>query len=147
MTSEKFCQKCRTAKPLSDFHKSRSAADGFQGRCKKCISDWYEENKLRVRAQKAEWYKDPENRRRQREIQLRRRFGISTEKYEELLLKQSGVCAICKKLEELDRSLAVDHDHKTGRIRGLLCTKCNTAIGLLNEDPVVLVNAQKYLQE
>ena len=61
---------------------------------------------------------------------------------------QQNRCAICKvKQEELDYDLVLDHDHVTGRIRGLLCHKCNTGIGLLQDDPDILQNAIDYLNE
>lgn len=79
-----------------------------------------------------------------------RKFGISRKDYAELYRKQEGVCAICQKLETATRkgvvkALAVDHDHKTGRIRGLLCSDCNTGIGKLKDDPKVLQSAVQYL--
>lgn len=59
-----------------------------------------------------------------RDSYLRRKYGITEEQYEELKLAQGGKCAICLK-KPRTRSLAVDHDHKTGSIRGLLCSRCN----------------------
>jgi AraC-like DNA-binding protein len=79
-----------------------------------------------------------------------RRFGISRQEYAELFNRQEGVCAICKLPETATRlgkikSLAVDHDHKTGAVRGLLCSDCNTGIGKLKDDPKVLQAAVQYL--
>jgi hypothetical protein len=83
---------------------------------------------------------------------LKKRFGISLEKYNEMKKSQGHVCAICGLPETaIDhrtkkvRDLAVDHNHDTGEIRGLLCTRCNTAIGLLQDDVVLLANATAYL--
>ena len=59
---------------------------------------------------------------------------------------QGGRCAICGKHQsELNRVLSVDHDHKTGNVRQLLCTKCNAAIGYLNDDPRLCEQAKQYL--
>lgn len=66
-------------------------------------------------------------------------------KYEELKTLQNNVCAICKK-EELGKDLAVDHCHKTQKVRGLLCENCNRAIGLFKDDPVVCRAASDYLE-
>lgn len=79
-----------------------------------------------------------------------RKFGISHAEYAELHQKQGGVCAICKKPETATRngkvkSLAVDHCHTTGRIRGLLCADCNTGIGKLKEDENIFLAAIQYL--
>jgi hypothetical protein len=76
---------------------------------------------------------------------LRRKFGITPERYEELLEAQGGVCAICQKPCSSGRRLAVDHDHEAGIVRGLLCRRCNTAIGLLGDDAVSLLRAAGYL--
>lgn len=80
-----------------------------------------------------------------------RKFGISHAEYAELHQRQGGVCAICKKPETATRngkvkSLAVDHCHSTGRIRGLLCADCNTGIGKLKEDRNIFLAAIQYLE-
>jgi hypothetical protein len=80
-----------------------------------------------------------------------RKFGISHAEYAELHQRQGGVCAICKKPETATRngkvkSLAVDHCHSTGRIRGLLCADCNTGIGKLREDRNIFLAAIQYLE-
>lgn len=85
-------------------------------------------------------------------IDLKKRFGISLEAFEQMMEKQNSVCKICGLAERsVDhrtkqiRHLAVDHCHTTGRIRGLLCSDCNTAIGLLKESPEILRKASEYL--
>lgn len=80
-----------------------------------------------------------------------RRFGINSETYSQMLQSQSGVCAICGNPETATRlgvvkALSVDHCHTTGRIRGLLCSDCNTGIGKLRDSVKVLQNAIRYLQ-
>ncbi|MBT3328150.1 MAG: hypothetical protein HN396_18150 [Gemmatimonadales bacterium] len=85
-----------------------------------------------------------------RERNLRRVHGLSVDEYAGLLVAQGGVCAVCGELEksvlhgEVKR-MAVDHDHVSGEIRGLLCSRCNTALGLLNDDVDILAMAQVYL--
>lgn len=88
------------------------------------------------------WRKDNESHVRDKEY--RKRFGITLEEYDVLLNIQNGVCAICGNKCNRGR-LAVDHCHKTGRIRGLLCRKCNAILGLMNDDLNWLNNAHKYL--
>lgn len=80
----------------------------------------------------------------------KRKFGIEHLEYAELYKNQNGVCAVCKNPETATRkgvlkSLAVDHDHKTGKIRGLLCSDCNTGIGKLKDSVEVLQSAIRYL--
>jgi hypothetical protein len=92
---------------------------------------------------------------------LRQKYGISEQQYLELYERQKGCCAVCKKslVSQLDstRPFAkgvaeenlgrVDHCHKTGRIRGLLCFNCNIALGKLQDDEQILLNAVRYLRE
>jgi hypothetical protein len=88
-----------------------------------------------------------------RNIDLKRNYGITLAEYNSILEKQGGVCAICGKPESakdsnsgVARNLAVDHCHETGRVRGLLCTGCNTAIGKLTHDDGTLEAAKAYLR-
>lgn len=81
-------------------------------------------------------------------------YGITRKDWNTLYEKQGGTCAIChgkgfvmKESQYTDYSLVVDHDHRTGEIRGLLCHNCNRALGLLQDDPGVLNQAQIYLKE
>lgn len=77
---------------------------------------------------------------------LRSRFGITLDQYESMFLAQNGRCLICKGEPNGRGVLHVDHDHATGKIRALLCSKCNTMIGLSNDRPEVLRSAANYLQ-
>lgn len=83
--------------------------------------------------------------RSQRERQLRSRYGMTLEDYDEMLAGQDGKCAACKK--EWHNSLYVDHDHKLGHVRGLLCAACNTAVGYLESGRESLTAAMKYLSD
>jgi hypothetical protein len=114
---------------------------------------WYEANKERIRA------RDKERRERHpedtyadyRRRLLRRKYGLTVERYEELLAAQSGCCAVCGSKEPRGNTRAgkavfvVDHDHNTGAVRGLLCRTCNAAIGLLGDNPENLRRALRYL--
>lgn len=77
---------------------------------------------------------------------LKRDFGITPEQYDALLDIQNGVCAVCKKCCATKKRLAVDHDHRTGRIRGLLCAGCNRGIGFLMDSPEHLEQGARYLR-
>lgn len=76
---------------------------------------------------------------------LRRRYGITLESYEYLLKQQQGKCAICED-DDNGRALAVDHDHNTGKVRGLLCTNCNNGLGRFKDNPERLRAATLYLE-
>lgn len=80
------------------------------------------------------------------EANLRDRYGMSLEEYYALFDRQGGVCAICLETCSSGRRLAVDHDHETGHIRGLLCGKCNRGAGLFDDDPSKLYAAALYLE-
>lgn len=88
------------------------------------------------------------NQEKARTSHLYNTFGITWDDYLVILESQGGVCAICgKSCEENGRLLCVDHDHKTGVIRGLLCTKCNSGLGLLKDDISILEKATTYLRK
>lgn len=79
-------------------------------------------------------------------------YGVDAARYQELLGNQGGVCAICGQREKSPdkasgkpKDLAIDHDHKTGKVRDLLCSSCNRGLGLFKDDPTLLDKAQKYL--
>ena len=81
------------------------------------------------------------------------KYGITPSQYDDMLWKQSGVCAICKKPETMvyaetnkAKPLSVDHCHKTKKVRGLLCSACNTGIGFLSHDPETLRRAAMYCE-
>lgn len=75
------------------------------------------------------------------------KYGITRDDYRDAWYRQGGVCAVCKQPERTARNhlLSIDHDHETGRFRGLLCSHCNRAIGLLQDDPKIIAAAANYL--
>ena len=82
-----------------------------------------------------------------RKNSLKKLYGLSWETYQTILKAQKGVCAICNKKNYSNRRLAVDHDHKTGKIRALLCDKCNLGMGSFNDDKKLLMKVIKYLRK
>ncbi len=78
----------------------------------------------------------------QRRSKLRLKYGMTVEQYDALAIKQGGACAICRK----PKPLHVDHCHKTGMVRGLLCNGCNVGIGHLGDDPQTVEAAAAYLR-
>lgn len=139
----KHCTKCKELKPLEGFSKNSGKKDGLQSHCKSCNSAWAKNNPERRRDS---W------RRYRRDHYLRNKYGITDEEYWAMFEKQAGCCAICGdvgvehlKHPDWQRPLHIDHDHKTGNVRGLLCHKCNAAIGLLMECPKRFASAMSYL--
>ena len=160
----KHCHLCGELKPLDDFYRAAGMRDGHRNDCKACnlaakkkryeadpqreiqrVRDWQLRNHDRHLAYQRERRQRPENKRRERDGHLRRKFGITIEQYEEMLAAQDGRCAICRSKARSDISLHVDHDHKSGRNRGLLCFRCNNVLGDLKDDPDRLLAALSYL--
>lgn len=124
-------------KPLSEFHKRSAAKNTFKSICKIC-------DKKYSRAMNI--YKD-----RGREYHLKREYKLSWEEYVKLWNLQDKCCSICRVslslLKDENAAIAnVDHDHKTGRIRGLLCSGCNVGIGAFRDNPDLLLSAVSYLK-
>ncbi len=78
---------------------------------------------------------------------LKKKYGITLEEYEELHEGQEGLCAICKSPPPKDKHLAVDHCHATGKNRALLCGNCNTALGMVKENTQTLTSMVGYINE
>lgn len=109
------------------------------------------ENKAKEAARQRERYAamSPEQRREEFEYRWRlslRRFGMTPDDYLRMLDRQNGVCGICRR-KNGKKKLCVDHCHTTGRVRGLLCTKCNKGLGIFGDDAARLVRAAEYLKE
>lgn len=106
---------------------------------------WYEKNKEKVLAkQKQRNLENPEKRYLTNRKSDLRKYGITLEQYEQLEKKQKGVCAICGNKNQ-NKKLDVDHCHKTGKVRGLLCSNCNNGLGKFKDDKTLLNKAIKYL--
>lgn len=130
----KTCTTCKTSKPLEDFYRDKNNPDGREYSCKIC----------RQKAQKQSRSKYP--RKDQREQNLKYSYNISIKEYDALLKSQNGVCVICGNINRNNRPLFVDHDHLTGEIRGLLCSHCNSSLGYMRDNPVLLRRAADYLE-
>lgn len=76
-----------------------------------------------------------------------KKYGITVEDFNKMLEEQGGVCAICKSNCNINRRLCIDHCHTTGKVRGLLCSECNSGIGKLKDDKELLKSALAYLEE
>jgi len=135
----KQCPKCNETKLPSEFHKDPRNKTGLTSWCNSCR-----------RAKNKEWIKaNPEKAKRsRRNTTLKRVYGITLKEYEKMLTTQGDKCAICKTTSPggAGNIFVVDHCHTNDKVRSLLCTKCNCAIGLLNEDPALFDAAKRYLQ-
>lgn len=161
------CSTCNKVLSLENFHKKSQNKNGYSGICRRCTSEkaklnrdsdpnfaakhklrgskWYAKNKEDKLRKNKQWREN--NKSKYREINLKSRFGLTSQEYDKLLLSQNNSCAICNKnQDEFSYFLVVDHCHKTGKIRGLLCKKCNLGIGHLNDNIQILQNSIEYLK-
>jgi len=146
---KKWCPNCNK-KLFVDLFNKANRRDGFQTYCRKCHNsmqrkkysiDPMEKVKRQIRAGR----RKEKNPLAQRKSELKRLYNITLEDYVNLFSIQNGVCAICLEVCKTKKSLSVDHDHFTKKVRGLLCNRCNRAIGMFNDDPDILDRAKKYI--
>jgi len=138
----KVCTTCKEEKPVEKFNPDSRYKSGYRSQCDQCRYD----RQWRVRLGGL----------------LRNKYGITIDQYEEMNKQQQYVCAICFRSErrrnrkknplhvhrqDQPQRLAVDHDHNTGKVRGLLCQSCNTALGTLDHDVKLLQAAIDYLRK
>lgn len=108
-------------------------------------SEFYKKNKKEIDRRNIKYYKEhrKEVYLNQRRNALKNSYGLTIEGYEVLVQSQNGKCCICL----LEKPLVVDHDHETGKIRGLLCHKCNSGIGMMCDDIKIVRMAYEYLKK
>lgn len=131
----KRCKQCEQVKDYSKFYNHPNTSDGKQQHCISCSAAMKKELKV---TDPKKYKRDQKNR------YLKHRYGITIDKYDDMYEQQNGKCAICR--TEDKGNFAVDHCHKSGKVRGLLCRKCNLGIGQLKDDIEILNNAITYLQ-
>jgi len=174
-TGNKVCRNCKIDKLAENFNRSSSYPDGISNLCVDCDKEYKEKRKTReldiipsetlkrctgcsLDKKIVEFNKNfnAKNGIRSRcrdcenEERFQREYGIGWAEYNSMMEGQNGTCKICRKPECMVvrgkvLPLSVDHCHRTGKIRGLLCRKCNTAIGLLGDNPEIADSARLYL--
>ena len=128
----KSCPGCKAVKYLDEFYKDKGTKDKRCSHCKSCMKKYKETHKQDQR----EYQNRPENKLRAKkldQINNLKSYGLTLEQYDQMFEEQNGVCAICE-LPEIRRRLSVDHNHETGKVRGLLCFICNTRLGIIEND-------------
>lgn len=134
LTGTRVCKKCGERKPMAEFHWSNGGKHRRRT-CKACAHARH----MELRRENPEKY-----RRKDRLQHVNRKYGLDEEAYDALILSSQGRCGICKR--EFTGIPHVDHDHETGRIRGVLCLACNTALGKFRDDVEILKSAIMYLE-
>lgn len=156
----KICTKCNKEKEHDEFGKDNTTKDKLTRQCKECrklsFKKWYIQNPDKVKdiiektkEYRNNYYRNPSNKERYNLMRIERDYNINSETYLKLKKEQNNKCAICGLEEQSARcnNLAVDHCHITNKVRGLLCNKCNRAIGLINDDISILEKAIIYLKK
>ena len=141
-TETKICTGCQQEKPLTEFFsRGGKLAHLYKSQCKPCMQakrlEWGQQNRDHLN----DWRRNNwvvTNRR------LRRR-GATQDIYNAMYEAQKGCCALCNEPEEKFAWLCIDHDHETGKIRGLLCPNCNRGLGLLKDNASLLQKAAEYI--
>ena len=145
-TKTKKCTMCGQYKPITEFYKRVRSRDGLNSRCIECTKKKGAafRAKRKVMAQK-----EAERLARERKAaNLMRLYKLSLEEYEQMLKDQNGKCAICgRPVADFERGLAVDHDHETGKVRGLICPNCNRGLGGFFDNLDLLKGAVEYLEK
>ena len=172
----KECTICKKEKSSEEFHKDKTKKDGYKNQCKSCRKKyhaiWSKEYSQRpeVKQHRREYtrklYSDPtkhkirlENQRKWRkenkdilirkdkDYLIQKKYNITIDDFENLRELQKNKCAICFGEMILPRDCNIDHNHDTDKVRGLLCNRCNRALGLFRDNAEILKNAIIYLQK
>mgnify|MGYP003109650548 FL=1 len=120
MSAIKMCNICNITKPIRGFDKDKTKKDKLQGTCKSCRKDY----RLKLNLDK---------------------FKLTMQEYNDMLKEQNYLCSIC--FVDEGKSLCIDHDHITNKVRGLLCSRCNKGLGLLGDSILAVKSALKYLEK
>jgi hypothetical protein len=164
---QRICNFCKTWKPFSDYAKSKTGHMGLSAVCRDCENkkarERYAKNDILSRRKEKKRIYDKERRERlraegklkkldpevQREKAMKHKYGITIKNYEDMVEAQNNKCAICSARGEEERNgkLVVDHCHASGKIRGLLCNKCNLLLGHADDTIERLERAILYLSQ
>ena len=134
----KTCRNCKGSFPLSNFtvhtRNKNTGHTTYRPDCNPCIA-----------AKKRSKYCSVKN----ASQMLKKNYGITLAEYDQMAEAQGHKCAVCESTDPKGNGarFAVDHDHKTGAVRGLLCQECNTGIGKFRDDPALLTSAIEYLRD
>lgn len=143
----KYCPTCERVLEITNFS-TKKVGTGIASHCRECSNDFARERNSipKVKKEREAYYET--RKLKLRDSKLRRQYGIGLEDYDKFLAKQGYKCIICGKTkEENGKALAVDHDHNTGMIRGLLCNNCNVCVGFLQDAPDIAGKIEQYLKE
>jgi len=129
----KICPHCKEKKSFGQFHTDKSKRSGLSSWCKKCQSN---AGKNRPRKRRSKEHS--------RRLKLKYKYDLTLEQHEQMYVDQDGCCAICNEPVEYSKT-HTDHDHQTGKVRGILCRRCNYGMGFV-DDKEFVKKAKQYLK-
>lgn len=135
--STKTCGKCKIEKIFSEFYANKNSVDGLQGYCKPCNKEANKKYYASTTERQKEW---------RRNTNLKRSYGISLDQKIEMAEDQDYRCSICHQQFLDERKLCVDHNHITGEVRELLCSRCNQVTGFFEKSPEIVEKILMYLK-
>lgn len=147
----KKCSRCKLEKKVEEFSKNKVSKDGFKVWCRRCGA----EVNRKYRITHPEQYRQSYRRRNANPVfkkyatanQRLRLYGMTSEEFDQMFVNQGKKCGICGSLDpQHNKGWNVDHDHKTGEVRGILCGVCNTSLGGFKDNPNLLQAAIEYLK-
>jgi len=132
----KRCSRCKRRLSINKFGKCKSSPDNLYYWCKLCVSEyskqWYLAHHQQSLKQMKEYNQTKAGKASARKTHLKYNYNLTLEQYDKLLKKQKGCCGICNKPQSnFKKRFAVDHNHQTGKIRGLLYRECNRQLGIV----------------
>lgn len=143
----KHCPKCKVAKPFADFGLNKASYDGLASHCIICIREITNTRNANPVVKEKKQAKYKRDKSKVRDSRLKMKFGISLEEYNNKLKEQNGICPGCGMTPEQNgKDFAVDHNHETGMVRGLLCSRCNAGLGFLQDNINICNNIIRYIE-
>lgn len=143
----KRCSKCKIKQSIDSFYKDKFNKDGFRNRCKDCIKKESKQRYLDNPEYQKNYKKTDKYKNSKRKHDLKHKYDITPRGYNDILESQNNKCAICGTKDSGGKGcFHIDHSHNSGKIRGLLCYKCNTILGYANDNTSILLNAVEYLR-
>lgn len=138
MVQTKICKQCKLEKPINDFYKPQQESKYNHVRCKICIDNSIKDKQKQYRFN---------NKDKMQKYYIKRKYGISFEQKNQMIIDQNGQCASCGDILGINpRNICLDHNHINGKIRKILCKKCNAALGFMEENVEKILKLAEYAQ-
>ena len=146
------CTQCGKKMEVDNFYRSRNSKKGFVAPCKKCVLKRHKDNQgtSEERGRVNKWRKSAKGLVSCYRADVKKAYGVSLERLRGMMDSQLGCCNICGEsliVPESPKAYSIDHNHKTGEVRGLLCNQCNLGLGQFKDNPYLLIKAAEYLSE